>query len=468
MNSKNENIMQVFDVVYSELCKWNLRNTVNDNPMAALAFLTFLKFISDNKETLQLEYPEKYNFDYLTLLFQQKIDQDELVDFVSLVEKQLGYENRILASYVAGLDLMNVREQVAALLDYLNRLDLSEPMVAYDSLINFISIQSRKEIRFAGEFITDVGLAKLMAKITEVDDGMRFYDFACGYGISATQSVKGKNVTVYVQDINKISVAVSIILFVLSGVRNAEVRCGDSIKDPINLAYTNKDTFERISVVPPFGIRISDRENFHFSNELSSAYQYYYDFKLSGDLLFTRHLLASLTKEGVGVILLPVGALFRGGNDEKIRRQMIDDNYIDAVIEFPIGVIPGTAVKTALVIFKKHRSSQDIYILDLSKEAAKEYFEKVSKTGLTITEHGIDIISEMVKNRLEVDGLSRRINKEEVLDNQCNLCAGVYMQESIDTAIQVQDITDLVNRNKVLYDKLAHLNVRFNEIIERI
>ncbi|HCS75869.1 MAG TPA: hypothetical protein DIW17_18605, partial [Clostridiales bacterium] len=305
MNSKNENIMQVFDVVYSELCKWNLRNTVNDNPMAALAFLTFLKFISDNKETLQLEYPEKYNFDYLTLLFQQKIDQDELVDFVSLVEKQLGYENRILASYVAGLDLMNVREQVAALLDYLNRLDLSEPMVAYDSLINFISIQSRKEIRFAGEFITDVGLAKLMAKITEVDDGMRFYDFACGYGISATQSVKGKNVTVYVQDINKISVAVSIILFVLSGVRNAEVRCGDSIKDPINLAYTNKDTFERISVVPPFGIRISDRENFHFSNELSSAYQYYYDFKLSGDLLFTRHLLASLTKEGVGVILLP-------------------------------------------------------------------------------------------------------------------------------------------------------------------
>ncbi|HCS75870.1 MAG TPA: hypothetical protein DIW17_18610, partial [Clostridiales bacterium] len=169
-----------------------------------------------------------------------------------------------------------------------------------------------------------------------------------------------------------------------------------------------------------------------------------------------------------GVILLPVGALFRGGNDEKIRRQMIDDNYIDAVIEFPIGVIPGTAVKTALVIFKKHRSSQDIYILDLSKEAAKEYFEKVSKTGLTITEHGIDIISEMVKNRLEVDGLSRRINKEEVLDNQCNLCAGVYMQESIDTAIQVQDITDLVNRNKVLYDKLAHLNVRFNEIIERI
>ena len=467
MNSKNENIMQVFDVVYSELCKWNLRNTVNDNPMAALAFLTFLKFISDNKETLHLEYPEKYNFDYLTLLFQQKINQGDLVDFVSHVEKQLGYENKILASYVAGLDLMNVREQVADLLEHLNRLDLSEPMVAYDSLVNFISIQSRKEIRFAGESITDLGLAKLMAKITDVEDGMHFYDFACGYGISATQSVKDKNVTVYVQDINKISAAVSTILIILSGARNAEVRCGDSIKDPINLAYPYKDAFERISVVPPFGIRISDRE-IHFNNELASAYQYFHDFKLSGEFLFARHLLASLTKEGVGVILLPVGALFRGGNEEKIRRQMVDDNYIDAVIEFPIGVIPGTAVKVALVIFKKHRNSKDIYILDLSKEAAKEYFEKVSKTGLTITESGIEAISEMLKNRLEVNGLSRSLNKEEILDNQYNLCAGVYMHESIDTAIQVEDITSFVKRNEVLYDKLAHLNMRFNEIIERL
>lgn len=468
MNNKNENIMQVFDVVYSELCKWNLRNTVNDNPMAALAFLTFLKFISDNKEMLQLEYLEKYNFDYLTLLFQQKIDQDELVDFVSNVERQLGYEDKILASYVAGLDLKNVREQVAALLDYLNRLDLSEPMVAYDSLINFISIQSRKEIRFAGEYITDLGLSKLMAKITDIEDGMRFYDFVCGYGISATQSVKGKNVSVHVQDINRISAAVSIILFVLSGVRNAEVRCGDSIKDPINLAYPNKHTFERISIVPPFGIRISDKESLHFNNELSSVYQYFYDFKLSGELLFARHLLASLTNEGEGVVLLPVGALFRGGNEEKVRRQMIEDNYIDAVIEFPIGVITGTAVKAALVIFKKRRSSQGIYILDLSKEAAKEYFEKVSKTGLTITEYGINTIFKMVKNRLEVEGLSRSISKEEILDNQCNLCAGVYMQESINTAIQVEDITALVKRNKVLYDKLAHLNMRFEEIIERI
>lgn len=468
MNSKNENIMHIFDVVYSELCKWNLRNSVNDNPMAALAFLTFLKFISDNKVTLQLEYPEKYNFDYLTLLFKQKIDQGELVDFVSHVEKQLGYENRILASYVAGLDLKNVREQVAALLDYLNGLDLSESMVAYDSLINFISIQSRKEIRFAGEFITDLGLAKLMAKITDVEDGMRFYDFVCGFGISATQSIKGKNVSAYVQDINRISAAVSIILFVLSGAGNVEVRCGDSIKDPINLAFPNKDIFERISVVPPFGLRISDRESFHLSNELSSVYQYSYEYKLSGELLFARHLLASLSKEGIGVILLPVGALFRGGNEEKIRKQMIDDNYIDAVIEFPAGVISGTAVKAALVILKKNRSSQDIYILDLSKDAGKEYFEKVSKTGLTIKEPGIDAISKMVKNRLEVGGLSKSIHKEEVLENQCNLCAGVYMQESIDTSIQVQDITALVKRNKVLYDKLAHLSMRFNEIIERL
>ena len=99
---------------------------------------------------------------------------------------------------------------------------------------------------------------------------------------------------------------------------------------------------------------------------------------------------------------MPMGALFRGGTEEKIRANMIRDNYIYAIIELPLGIIAGTGVKTALIVFGKGRQQKDIYLLDASREAAKEFIEASGRAGTRITDYGVKEIS---RNCIVVYGL---------------------------------------------------------------
>lgn len=471
MTTNNDKIMNVLDFAYRELCKWDMRSAANDNPVAALTFFMFLKYVSDNKEGLKLEYEEKYNFDYLVLLFGEKIEHYELVSHVSSIEKQLGFDYKILESFADGLDLKKFNRQTTEILQAINSLDLKVEKgnnSVYDSLVSYISMQSKKELRFASEFMTDVNLSRLMAAIADINDEMSVYDFAAGYGISLCEAAKGKDVKVAAQDITKVCAAVSIMMLTMSGNQGAEVRCDDSISNPLTLGRDKNITFDRVISAPPFGLRRSDRDAIIQNGQQANAFEYGLEYKLTGDLVFARHLLASLNENGIGILQIPMGSLFRSGMEEKIRIKMIEDNYIDAVIELPSGIVAGTNIKTALVVFKKNRVNKHVYILDLSRDAAKAYVERISRVGTSITEEGILTISKLILERKEVEGLSRLVNMAEIIENGSNLCPGVYLQQSISDTIEVQDITDLLNKNEVLQNKLLHLDKRFKEILKRI
>lgn len=473
MSAITEKLMSVFDNVYKELSKWDMRNATSDNPVAGLTFLVFLKHISDNKEALGLEYPEKLSFDYLVLLYGEKISSDELIHYISDIEQQLGYNNGILASFVREIDLLKLTLQFKRFLEIINTLDfkitVDNQYEVYDALVSYISLQSRKEIRFAGEYITDVNLSKLMAKIANVNTDMSVYDFACGYSISLSEAVRGKNAVIYAQDINKISAAVSIMILTIAMNKNVIVQCNNSITSPLTINYERgNNKFDRVISAPPFGLRTTSMDERIQSVQLEMAFEYGLSYKLTGDLVFARHLLATLKDDGIGILLMPVGALFRGGSEGKIREQMIKDNYIDAVIELPTGIIANTGVKTALVVFKKNRKNKDVYILDASRDAAKEYVERVGRVGNKISDYGVNAIGELVSKRKEVEGLSRLVSSEEIIDNSVNLCAGAYLQLYVENLLEVQDIEELKERNVVLHKKFEHLEKRFNEIIERL
>lgn len=471
MTKNNDKIMNVLDFVYRELCKWDMRSAVNDNPAAAMTFFMFLKYVSDNKEGLKLEFEEKYNFDYLVLLFREKIEHYELVSHVSSIEKQLGFDYRILESFANGLDLKKFNRQTTEILEAINSLDLKaekDNNLVCDSLVSYISMQSRKELRFSAECITDINLSKLMVEIADIQNGMSLYDFASGYSISLSEAVKGKDIKVAAQDINTVCAAATIMLLTMSGNKGAEVRCDDSILNPLTIDIDKNRTFDRVISVPPFGIRRSDRDAIIQSEQQSNAFEYGMQYKLTGDLVFARHLLASLNKEGIGVLLMPMGSLFRTGKEDEIRTQMIENNYIDTIIELPSGIVAGTSIKSALVLFKKNRENKDIFMVDLSREAAKDYIDRVGRVGSSITETGIFEVNKLIVERKEVEGLCRRIDKPEILENSCNLCPGVYFQQAISETIEVKDITQLLKKNEVLQNKLFHLDKKFKEIIENM
>ncbi|MDA8227071.1 MAG: N-6 DNA methylase [Desulfitobacterium hafniense] len=471
MTKTNDQIMSVFDFAYRELRKWDMRSASNDNPVAALTFFIFLKYVTDNKAGLKLKFEEKYNFDYLVLLFGEKIEHAELVSHVSSIEQQLGFNYGILESFADSLDLKKFNRQTTEILHAINSLDLKAEEgnhLAYHSLVSYISMQSKKELRFAGEFISDVNLSRLMAEIADIENGMSLYDFAAGYGISLSEAAKDKDVVVAAQDITKVCAAVSIMSLTMCGNSGAEVRCDDSISNPLTMGREQNLTFDRVISAPPFGLRRSNEDALIHSGQQANAFEYGLAYKLTGDLVFSRHLLASLNENGIGVLQMPMGSLFRSGMEEKIRTQMIEDNYIDAVIELPSGIVAGTNIKTALVVFKKNRANKDVFILDLARDGAKDYVERTSRTGTSITEAGIVAIKKLIIERQEVEGLSRLVDKAEIIENGSNLCPGVYLQQSISDTLEVRDLTPLLKKNEVLQNKLLHLNKRFIQVLAKI
>ena len=467
----NKELMNGFDRAYAELCKWDMRSITNDNPSAALVYLVFLKYTSDNKERLGLEFFEKYNFDYLVLLFKDKIEHNELVNHVASIEKQLGFENGIMESFANDIDLKKFSEQTTIVLEILNALDLSEDegnTTVYDTLSAYLSLQSKRELRFANNHITDINLAKLMAKLTEIDDNMTLYDFASGYGFTLAETAKGKDVQVFAQDIDKESAAVSIMLMTMIGKSGAKVCCDDSITNPLTADSNINTTFDRVISVPPFGIRLTGENATLKSGKQANAFEYGLGYRLNGDLVFARHTLASLSSNGIGVLMLPSGVLFRSGVDKEIRSRMIEDNYIDAVIEMPSGIVAGTRIETSLIIFRKSRKNEDIYMLDLTKDQAKDYVESAGRTGIAITGEGIDAISNLVLKRKEVEGLSRLVERREILKNDANLCAGVYIEQPIEDSIEVEDITGILEESSKLYRELLDLDNRYNEVVREL
>ena len=468
MTKNNDEIMSVMDFAYRGLSKWDMRSTTNDNPIAALTFFVFLKYVSDNKEGLKLEYKEKYNFDYLVLLFGEKIEHDELVSHVASIEKQLGFKYGILESFIDEFDLKKFNRQTTEILEAINSLNLKveeDNYSVYDCLVSYISMQSRRDLRFSGQYSTDLNLSRLMAEIADIDDGMSLYDFAAGYGMSLSEATRNKDVRVAAQDITKVCAAVSIMILTLSGKHGAEVRCDDSISNPLTLGRDKNATFDRVISAPPFGLRRSGDEIIA-SGQQANAFEYGLAYKLTGDLVFARHLLASLNDDGIGVLIMPMSSLFRTGTEDKIRRQMIEDNYIDAVIELPSGIVAGPSVKSVLVVFRKNRTNKDIYMLDLSRDSAKDYIERIGRVGSSITELGISEVKNLIIERKEVEGLSRLVDKVEILENGTNLSPGVYLQQAISDAIEVHDINYLLKKNEILQNKLLHLNKRFNEVLK--
>jgi type I restriction enzyme M protein len=470
MTNKSNEISQALNYVYRELSKWSLRNAANDNPSAALVFFSFLKYVSDNKQKLSLEFDEKFNFDFLSVLFGERLRKNELVAHIANIEKQLGHGYGILESYASSIDLDSFDRQSTQILDVLNSVDMSDvndDHLVYEAIVNYFSVTVKKEIRFSGECVTEQNLAKLMAAIGSPVNGS-VYDFAVGYGILAAECAKGKDVHVLAQDIDRTCAAVTIMMLTMAGCLNSTVLCGDTIINPLTTVLHYEKTFDCVISSPPFGLKRSAKDATFESGQQADAYEYGLEFKLTGDLTFSRHLIASLRKDGIGVIQVPMGALFRGGMEEKVRANMIRDNYIDAIIELPVGIVAATSIKKALIVFKKNRKEKDIYMLDASREAAKDFIESNGRASVRITDYGVREIQRMVKSREVIEGLSTIITQKELAENNYNLSVGAYLQKSIEQVVIEEDIDALRKNNTILLAKLQQLDKKLNETIERI
>lgn len=381
----------------------------------------------DNKRHFILEDLQKIlnNIQQSTMGTESEEDFDHLFEDMDLNSTKLGKtpeaRNGVIAKVLAHLDNIDFRLQQTEL-DVLGD--------AYEYLIaQFASGAGKK----AGEFYTPQEVSKVLAKI--VTTGKKklksVYDPTCGSGsllLRVAKEVKEVS-SFYGQELNRTTYNLARMNMILHGVnyRRFDIRQEDTLEHPQHMHLQ----FEAIVANPPFSAQWSASPLFTTDDRFSQYGKLAPASK--ADFAFVQHMIYHLAENGTMAMVLPHGALFRGGAEQHIRRYLIEDkNYLDAVIGLPANIFYGTGIPTCILVFKICREHpEDILFIDASRD-----FEKI-KTQNYLRPADIDKIINTYRQLKESDKYSRNVPLAEIAANDYNLNIPRYVdtfeaEESID------------------------------------
>jgi type I restriction enzyme M protein len=265
----------------------------------------------------------------------------------------------------------------------------------------------------------------------------------------------------YGQELNRTTYNLARMNMILHGVhyRKFDIKQEDTLEYPQHI----DQRFEAIVANPPFSANWSANQLF-MSDDRFSQYGKLAP-KSKADYAFVQHMVHHLAENGSMAIVLPHGALFRGGAEEHIRKYLIQEkNFLDTVIGLPANIFYGTSIPTCILVFKKCRENpEDILFID-----ASEHYDKV-KTQNILTQENIDKIISTFRERKTEDKYSCLASISEVEENDYNLNIPRYVdtfeeEEEIDigtvaTEIQTLDI-DLEENEALIASFCKELNIK--------
>jgi type I restriction-modification system DNA methylase subunit len=410
-----------------------------------------LKHVECEKEFIK-SYDEKYSLGYLSLTYGKIVKAYDILDYLRKLESELRLDVGVISESFDQVFSRVDSESVRIIFESLNELNITSKEECYQFAQLLVNKMMTSSGRFGSEFGTNLDLAKLEAALLDVQEGMTVYDAYCGTGIAVNEVAAGKG-TVFMQDMNISSIGIAAIMSVLSSNRIGAVRCADSLHNPIEL----KGQYDRVVCEPPFGVRY---EKYYL--ETMPKGNTIYQESMDSDSLALRHAIASLKKDGVAVVLVPMGMLFKSGRMGDVRKNLVEDSYIDAIIELPNGIITGTAVATALVVLKNNKETSEIMMIN-----AKDFCTKADRATVIITEENIHRIATIYRNREVIEGVSNTITKEEAANNSYNLCTTQYVTLKASEGIVVEDNAKFVENYEELLQRLGAIDKELDSVRSR-
>lgn len=289
---------------------------------------------------------------------------------------------------------------------------------AYEYLIGQFASESGKK---AGEFYTPQQVSELLTRLTLVNkdytDGMTVYDPTMGSGSLLLNFRKyverSERITYFGQEINTSTYNLARMNMILHHVDivNQKLRNGDTLDEdwPIE-EITN---FDAVVMNPPYSYKWSANAGFK-DDPRFSAYGVLPP-KSKADYAFLLHGYYHLKYSGVMAIVLPHGILFRGAAEGKIRKKLLENGAIDAVIGLPANLFYNTSIPTTIVVLKKDKQDRDVLFIDASKD-----FEKV-KTQNELRDEDVEKILTTYKERKDIDKYAHLASFDEIKENEFNL-----------------------------------------------
>ena len=320
---------------------------------------------------------------------------------------------------------------------------------AYEYLIGQFAANSGQK---AGEFYTPQGISSILSKIVTLDcqdpkSGKKkkinkVLDFTCGSGsllLNVRHEMGANGIgKIYGQEKNITTYNLARMNMLLHGVKDTEfeIHHGDTLVNDWsilnNMNPSKKMEFDAIVANPPFSYRWEPKEetakDFRFS-------RYGLAPKSAADFAFLLHGFHYLSGDGTMAIILPHGVLFRGGKEETIRKKLLSDDNIDAVIGLPANLFYSTGIPVCILVLKKCRRTDDILFINASSE---EHYKK-GKRQNSLRPKDINKIVETYQFRREENRYSRKVYMQEIKDNGYNLNISRYVnlskeEEKIDLA----------------------------------
>ena len=311
----------------------------------------------------------------------------------------------------------------------------------YEYLISMFAANAGKK---AGEFYTPHEVSVLMSEIVanhlKDREHIKIYDPTSGsgsllinIGASMAQYIEGENkIDYYAQELKENTYNLTRMNLVMRGINpaNINVRNGDTLEDDWPFFETDENKDETYSLVkvdavvsnPPYSQKW-DPKNKEFDPRFK---EFGVAPKAKADYAFLLHELYHLEDDGIMTIVLPHGVLFRGGEEETIRKTLIERNHIEAIIGLPANIFFGTGIPTIIMVLKRTRSDSDILIIDASKK-----FEKVGKNN-KLRARDIREIVDTLKARKSVTKFAKLVTKDDIRKNEYNLNIPRYVDSSDD------------------------------------
>lgn len=331
---------------------------------------------------------------------------------------------------------------------------------AYEYLMQMYASAAGKS---GGEYYTPQEVSELLARLTVVGKTSvnKVYDPACGSGSLLLKFAKvlGKeNVRqgFYGQEINLTTYNLARINMFLHDVNyeKFDLAHGDTLIDP---AHWDDEPFEAIVSNPPYSIRWDGDANPLLINDPRFAPAGVLAPKSKADLAFTMHILSWLAVNGTAAIVEFPGVLYRGGAEQKIRKYLIDNNYVEAVIQLPPDLFFGTTIATCIIVLKKSKKDNSVLFID----ASAEFVRGGNKNKLAETNQ--QKIIDAFTAHADATHFARLVPNEEIAQNGYNIAVSSYVEQK-DTR-EVVEIAELNAEIAHIVTRQAELRIAIDSIV---
>ncbi len=316
---------------------------------------------------------------------------------------------------------------------------------AYEFLMTMYASRAGKS---GGEFFTPQEVSELLARLTTVGKQRvsRVYDPCCGSGslllkfakILGKENVQG----FFGQEINLTTYNLCRINMFLHDIefKNFDIALGDTLLEP---SHWDEQPFECIVSNPPYSIKWEGDNKADLINDPRFAPAGVLAPKSKADLAFTMHMLQWLSTTGTAAIVEFPGVLYRGGAEQKIRQYLVDNNYVDTVIQLPQNLFFGTSIATCIIVLKKNKRDNNILFID----ATNEFIHEGDKNKLS--DANISRVLDSFVAREMIEHFTALVPHQTIADNGYNLSVSSY--------VEAEDTREEIN--------IDELNARLAEIV---